>query len=189
MNTSDNTQENGVDRLKSAETNYDSSNGGGINGLTYEQITIQDSVPIPDNVDIKTQESESVSRDVLEMNNAFAISEYLYKDVLSPELSKNEDLKRQQKKDLMPELFNILKWQFIYTYIAVSIIIIIIGASSFLSLSDVVIEKVIGFVQFYITAIVGELIAILFFIVKNVFDKSIVELIKDFDKRDKDKKT
>lgn len=122
------------------------------------------------------------------MNQAFELSQYLYKDVLSPELKENENLKREQKRELMNKLFRVIKWQFICTYISVSVIILIIGASSFLSLSGEIVEKIIGFMKFYITTIVGELIAILFFIVKNVFDKSIVDLIKNFDKRESTKK-
>ena len=156
--------------------------------LTEDQKTIQKYIPIPDNLDIEINESESVSRDVLEMNQAFELSQYLYKEVLSPELKENEELKRTQKRELMTKLFKVIKWQFICTYISVSVIIIIIGASSFLSLSSDIVEKIITFMKFYITTIVGELIAILFFIVKNVFDTSIVELIKNFDKRKSNKK-
>ena len=53
-----------------------------------------------------------------------------------------------------------------------------------LGISENLVLRVIKFAEFYITSIVAELIAILFFIVKSVFDKSIVELIKDFDKID-----
>ena len=52
-----------------------------------------------------------------------------------------------------------------------------------LDLSEKIILNLIKFIEFYITSIVVELISILFFIVKNVFDTSIVELLKGFDKR------
>lgn len=55
--------------------------------------------------------------------------------------------------------------------------------SSQLMISELIVSKIIGFIEFYITSIVVELLSILFFIVKNVFDKSIVDLIKNFDTR------
>lgn len=47
-------------------------------------------------------------------------------------------------------------------------------------------KDVIKFLEYYISATAAEFIAMLFFIVKFVFDKSIVSLIKDlFNKDDK----
>lgn len=46
----------------------------------------------------------------------------------------------------------------------------------------VVLEYLFDFLRFYIGATLAELIAILFFIVKQIFDKSIVELFKNFDR-------
>ena len=47
-------------------------------------------------------------------------------------------------------------------------------------------KDVIKFLEYYISATTAEFIAMLFFIVKFVFDKSIVSLIKDlFNKDDK----
>ena len=95
----------------------------------------------------------------------------------------NEKLKRQQKKDLMNKIFSLLKIQFIFTYSLMTLSIIAIIFSHFLLISDGTIALLIDLFKFYVTAIIGELIAILFFIVKNVFDKSIVDLISNFDKK------
>ncbi len=126
---------------------------------------------------------------VTDINDAFASKQRLYENVLAPQLQQNEELKRTQKKELTKKVFEILKWQFIATYGFVLIIIIIIAASSWLQLSDTIIGRIIDFIQFYITSIIAELIAILFFIVKNVFDTSIVDLFKNFDSKGKDEKT
>ena len=130
-------------------------------------------------------ESDSVQEETKKLvnvvNTRFATVNKLYENVLAPELMKNEDLKRSQKKDLMDKIFSILKGQFIATYICVFGIIVMIACSKMLGLSDISIKQIIGFMEFYITSIVAELIAILFFIVKNVFDKSIVDLFKNFD--------
>lgn len=148
-----------------------------------DQQTVLNSATVPSDVDIKITNTDSTSKAVFDMNNAFSISENIYNRVLSPQLEKNEDLKREQKKDLMKNLFNILQVQFIFTYICVVIILMGVFLSQLLGLSENVILSVISFIKFYITSIVVELLSILFFIVKNVFDTSIVELIKDFDKR------
>lgn len=125
---------------------------------------------------------------VTDINDAFASKQRLYENVLAPQLEQNEELKRKQKQELTKKVFTILKWQFIATYVFVLVIIIIIAASNWLKLSDAIIGRIIDFIQFYITSIIAELIAILFFIVKNVFDKSIVDLFSNFDSKGKEEK-
>ena len=51
------------------------------------------------------------------------------------------------------------------------------------------VEAGISFMKFYITSIIVELISILFFIVKNVFDTSIIDLFKNFDKNKEKRET
>lgn len=149
--------------------------------LTKEQKEVLDAFEIPNQVDVDIKSDSDVS----EMNEAFGIARKMYEGVLSPQLEKNEELKRTQKEKLMDKLFEILKVQFWFTYIFVLVLIISVIFSGFIKIEQNLVINVIRFVEFYITSVVAELIAILFFIVKNVFDKSIVELIKDFDKRKK----
>lgn len=151
--------------------------------LSPEQLEVINDVPIPEEVTIKIEEPKSISKDVQDMNNAFKLSELIYKDVLSPQLSENEQLKREHKTLLMNNIFKILKWQFIFTYVFVALLLGSILLSGVLSISENMLIEIIGFVKYYIGAIVIELLSILLFIVKSVFDKSIVDLIKDFDKR------
>lgn len=150
--------------------------------LSNDQRIVLDSVSIPQQLIIKVEETHSISKDAVEMNKSFELARMMYQDVLSPQLEKNERLKRKHKKKLMNELFKILKLQFIFTYIFVIILIIGTLCSSYLHISESVVQNVYKFVELYITSIVVELLSILFFIVKNVFDRSIVDLIKDFDK-------
>lgn len=151
--------------------------------LSDDQKIVLDSVSVPPRLNIKIENAPSISKDALQMNESFELARIMYQDVLSPQLQENEKLKREQKKELMEKLFKILSFQFIFTYAFVFILIIGTFASSFFNISENIIQNVFKFVEFYITAIVVELLSILFFIVKNVFDTSIVDLIKNFDKR------
>lgn len=142
-------------------------------------------------VDIENdkKDSDNTKSDIDEMNAYFELRHKIYEKVLSPQLEKNEELKRIHKNVLMTNIFKILKWQFIFTYVFVSALLIAVVLSKNLFQLDIKIIKIIvKFIEFYITSIVVELIAILFFIVRNVFDKSIVDLFKNFDDTQRRKK-
>lgn len=162
--------------------------------LSAEQREILKNIPIPQTVNVHIENNPEIDKDIRDMNARFKLSQKIYEDVLAPQLEKNEDLKRQQKETLVKQLFKLLRFQFVVTYIFVFLLILsIIFSGEFhlsdnmsvtLQVSDKVILNLIKFIEFYVASIVVELISILFFIVKNVFDTSIVELIKGFDKRD-----
>lgn len=153
--------------------------------LSEEQKEVLRTVNVPDSLDINIADMDSLSKDTVQiMNDAFGFTRNMYENVLSPQLTENEDLKRRHKIILMSNLFEILKWQFIFTYVFVFALIIGTLASHWLNISEVIVKDIIKFVEFYITSIVVELLSILFFIVKNVFDKSIVDLIRNFDKHE-----
>ena len=154
--------------------------------LSSDQEEVLRNVEIPDTVNVHIQNSFNIYSNenyIRDMNNRFKLSQKIYEDVLAPQLEENEKLKRDQKKTLIKKLFNLLFFQFIVTYIFVLMLILSIIFSGKLDLSEKIILNLIKFIEFYITSIVVELISILFFIVKNVFDTSIVELLKGFDKR------
>ena len=132
------------------------------------------------------QETEDVEVSIQEMNTFFEQKYRIYNEVLAPQLKENERLKRRHKEVLLTTLFKFLKYQFIATYIIIFILIIIVAANKYLNITEKIISEIFSFLRFYITTIVAELIAILFFIVKNVFDKSIVDLFRNFDKKDQD---
>lgn len=152
----------------------------------YEDVF--NDITIPDKPEITLQTPNSDAELIMDMNESFAMKQRLYELVLAPQIIKNEELKREHKTDLMHSIFKILKWQFIATYIFATGIIIMLFFSSYLNISEQLTLEVIAFVKFYITSIIVELISILYFIVKNVFDTSIVDLFRNFDKNIKDKK-
>ena len=90
-------------------------------------------------------------------------------DVLSPEVMENEKTKRRQKWCLLFCLAAFLVIQFWAVYKFTNLIIQY-------SVGDDAEEKIVA----YITSVIIELIAILKYIVKSVFDASITELIKIF---------
>lgn len=157
----------------------DAINASGISVPASQSVNVHESNMSGINANIISD-----TADVLEMNKFFKEKYAIYNDVLAPELRKNEKLKREHKTALMENVFKILSLQFKATYIFIALFIIIVTFSSMLNISENIILRILDFLQFYITSIVAELIAILFFIVKNVFDKSIVDLFKNFDKKD-----
>lgn len=98
---------------------------------------------------------------------------------LGQELKENESQKRSLKQSLMKYIQGILIFQLGLiglAFFCVCISICFCEDSSILSSN---LNEILDFLQYYITAIIVELIAMLFFIVKFVFDKSIVELLSD----------
>lgn len=109
-------------------------------------------------------------------------------EILSPELSKNEEQKRLFKERLMKYIIVILSIQlgFFLFFVLAFTIVLCLNCPIFNKLSLEQLKDVIKFLEYYISATAAEFIAMLFFIVKFVFDKSIVSLIKDlFNKDDK----
>ena len=149
-----------------------------------EQQEVLSLIEVPNGVHVNVVQPKR-SVEIAEMNNTFDLASKIYNDVLSPQLEKNEELKREHKSILMENIFNLLKIQFRYTYLFVFILLVGILFSKYLEISEHTIDSIKGFVEFYITSVVVELLGILFFIVQNVFDKSIVDLIKNFDKKNK----
>lgn len=98
--------------------------------------------------------------------------------VLAPELSKNEELKREQKKNLLGKLFLFIAFEMLGVFVLS--IIVIIAIITKVELTESLVVEMFGLLKFFITAIIGEFIAMLFFIVKNVFDTSVPDLFKMF---------
>lgn len=103
-------------------------------------------------------------------------------NTLSPEIEKNEDLKRTHKSYLLKKVTHFLVFQFIF--IVVLILTMVISIIVFHALgndySDKLVNMLFAFFGTYITSVIVELICILHFIVENVFDSSISELMKIF---------
>ncbi len=148
-----------------------------------EKTVTESQIKVPKNISINfNRYSDTDSNNIDGINEMFNASYGIYKDILSPQLQKNEELKRQQKKKLMDNIFKLLKTQFIATYVLIFGFIMMIALNQEFGITENTMTQIFDFLKFYITTIIAELIAMLFFIVKNVFDKSIVDLFKNFDK-------
>lgn len=109
-------------------------------------------------------------------NNKFLL------EVLSPEIKENEIKKRKHKDWLMYGMGAFLLLQFLL------VACIIIGSGWWIIKShvegnpfaDSTIQLIFTFIGAYITSVVVELIAILKYIVKNVFDTSIAGMVNNF---------
>lgn len=103
-------------------------------------------------------------------------------EVLSPEVSKNEDKKRTHKDKLMKMMGTFLVFQFIFTalLVGVSVTFIVLCHYKGNPFDDETIKIIFTFVGAYITSVVVELIAILNYIVQKVFDTSVADLVAIF---------
>lgn len=131
------------------------------------------------NVQVELQKSSGtneVENIIKNANNQFLLN------VLSPEITANEDKKRNHKDKLLKAVEVFLGVQFLVVFILVGYTLfkILYCHEHQNPLSDETIKLIFTFLSAYITSVVVELIAILQFIVKNVFDTSIAELVKLF---------
>lgn len=106
-------------------------------------------------------------------------------DVLSPEVKKNEKTKRFQKWCLIICLTGFLIFQF---YAVFHFTDKIISYSVNRGATNKIVDYLLKFDVAYISSVVIELIAIVKYIVENVFDTSITELIKIFKSNSNDEK-
>ena len=120
--------------------------------------------------------SEKSERDLIKN-----VNQKVLVDVLSPEVSENESVKRIHKYILLLLMTLFLVVQFSSVHI-ISTIVLGYAVSDG---SDIeIIKSLLTFVLTYITSVVAELIVILKYIVKNVFDTSLVDLVKIFKETD-----
>lgn len=123
-----------------------------------------------DNVDIKDDSQETKNT----INNA---NKTVLLKHLSPEIGINEKHKRGHKWVLLALLTCFILFQFWTVYIFTDKTL----SYCFSDTAKIeLIDKVFVFISAYITSVVIELIAILKYIVKNVFDTSINDLLKLF---------
>lgn len=103
-------------------------------------------------------------------------------DVLSPEYQQNEKLKRAHKKKLLKLVKRLLFIQiFVMNIVVIGIVsFVVLDVPIFKTLDSEIISQILGFLKFFVGAVLAELIAMLFFIVKNVFDSTMPDLLKTF---------
>lgn len=131
-----------------------------INPVSFEELSAK----------IKKADHEAINKMLLE--------------TLGPELKNNETQKRILKCKLMNYIIIILSVQLGF-FLLIALVLTIatcVNPSGFEKIAN----SIFDFLKYYASAVLVEFITMLFFIVKFVFDKSIVTLIsKLFDKGDK----
>lgn len=125
-------------------------------------------------------ESGSIDTDSIADKIIDNANQYFLIKILSPEIRKNEDKKRKHKDKLISIVKIFLICQFLILMcllFGVTIMVFIFhGLNNDLGLDYL--EIIIKFISIYITSVVAELIAMLYFIVSNVFDTSITGLVE-----------
>lgn len=132
---------------------------------------------------IKNDGNESENEIILE-NQINSINGKVLLGTLAPEVSKNEDKKRQHKDKLIKYVSIFLGVQFIIIFILIMMVIISIIVFHALKrdFSPETINMLFAFFGTYITSVIVELIFILKYIVVKVFDTSISALMEVFTK-------
>ena len=117
-------------------------------------------------------------------NNWFLVN------ILSPEIQSNEKRKRQHKDCLMILMGAFLLFQFFAVAVMVGYSGYHIIEAHFIGepFADSTIKIIFTFIGTYITSVIVELIAILNYIVKNVFDTSVAGMVNNFKENIKDDK-
>lgn len=126
--------------------------------------------------DLKTEQDKNSNKNskdsIIKNANHKVLIEYL-----SPEIKKNEQIKRMHKFILLILLTAFLIIQFLSVYsMSTTIVKYAINENSRYE----IVKILLAFISAYITSVIVELIAILKYIVKNVFDSSIADLAKIF---------
>ena len=138
---------------------------------------LRDKVQQEKTVDFKEENTQQKTDIIIKnANNKFLL------EVLSPEIQENEKKKRMHKDWLMIAMAAFLIFQFII------VTIIVVGSGYWIikshvtnnPFSDSTLQIIFTFIGAYITSVVVELIAILKYIVKNVFDTSIAGMVNNF---------
>ena len=125
-----------------------------------------------DSTGIETSKDETDS-----INTISDVNNKVLLDTLSPEVSKNEITKRVHKYILIGVLFLFLIIQFV-TVAIISYQIIQYGIQPEANID--ILNSLLKYAGVYITSVIVELVAILKYIVQNVFDSSLSDLVKVF---------
>lgn len=106
----------------------------------------------------------------------------ILRNTLAPQIKANEEKKREHKDKLIKSISYFLGGQFVI--VAVLVLLILISMLVFHALkndySENVLQMIFAFFGTYIASVIAELLAMLHFIVKEVFNTSISDLMKIF---------
>ena len=152
----------------------------------YLQTSKQESNELETNAQSEEQDFLSLIELQNELEHKKTIDAFLTRN-LAPEMRLNEKQKRNFKERLMRYILIILSIQ-----LGVFLLVVICFALAFCfntsftnSITLDQLKYIVEFLKYYISAVIVEFIAMLFFIVKFVFDRSIVGLIKQLFKKEK----
>ncbi len=142
--------------------------------------SLESDVPKRENLSSSLRDdSPNIKKNSLDRNASIitTVNGVVLLDYLSPEINNNEEAKRKHKYILITLVAIFLFFQFSTVYkMSMSVMHYAIEMEANIE----ILKLLIGFVSAYITSVVVELIAILKYVVKRVFDTSIKELIELF---------
>lgn len=146
-------------------------------GLALDDF-VKDNVNVNDTPKTTTQSVEDRYATIKQIDHD-ALNKVLL-ETLNPQLAQNEEQKRIFKENLMKYIRRILVAQMILVSIPILMVFvnICLDIPFMKTIEKEQIQTLFSFLKYYIGAIIVEFIAMLFFIVKYVFDKSIVDLTK-----------
>lgn len=127
-------------------------------------------------------EEETQNEELNQQNIIDNANEYVLLKTLSPEITKNEKKKREHKDTLMKIVkgFLIAQFSFVALVLIGTFVMIFVFHGMKNDLDMEYFDLIIKCISVYITSVVVEFIAMLRYIVKNVFDKSITGLVDSF---------
>lgn len=132
---------------------------------------------------VNSENSEQISEKIIDSAN-----KYFLVKILSPEITNNEEKKRKHKDKLIKIVECFLVFQFFILILLmfgiIAGIFVFHGLGNDLELSYI--KTIIKFISVYITSVVVELVAMLKFIVTNVFDTSITGLVEAYKESNKE---
>ncbi len=146
--------------------------------ISIEQLLTEE---VPENKPQNDLHSEKNHKKVNDRSLIKNVNNQVLIDYLSPEISSNEKSKRIHKYILIVLLALFLIGQFVVVFKLSNKTLTYATSGN----ADIeIVNSSFTFVSAYITSVVIELIAILNYIIHNVFDSSITELVKIFRETD-----
>lgn len=114
----------------------------------------------------------------------------ILRNTLAPQIQQNEEKKREHKDKLIKYISYFLGGQFII--VVILILLILISMIVFHALkndySENILQMIFAFFGTYITSVIAELLSMLHFVIKEVFNTSISDLMKIFKYKEIDEK-
>lgn len=178
-----------IEEQKSLNGNSDVDNSDVVDQLLEHAIDNTSTQNLNDNHDEEKKSWDNIDYYIQTANAKILL------ETLAPEISANEQKKRNHKDKLIKYVSIFIGFQFLVIFILVMLVLIsiIVFHSLDNDFSQELLQMIFAFFGTYITSVIVELICILKYIVVNVFDTSISALMEAFklqnerNPKDKDK--